>query len=420
MLTKNGKPMISLCLAILSCFLMTGVFRLDLARFSSATDNFRDPLIRHYMSETNAGEDGINENSPEAHRDRSPLFQNRTGHSKERVPCYRQIQLWRGKSSPSTPVKSECPGLKCGISFVEDTSYETLEKSDAVVLFHRSNWDWTEMQRRRPPNQAWGFYSLESPLHTGGNAIPPVELDRIYKFTMSYRPSSTIHSPYGLYDKSIPQISSGESRNWAKEKSSLVAWAASNCGVASWRRHDFVKTLANHVRVDMYGPCGTLACGRYSDDCWNKIKAHKFYLAVENSECRDYITEKFWYNALMHDIVPIVYGPPREDYERVAPPNSFIHLHDFSSFHELADYINLLDSNDTLYNSYFEWKKHGSVRRVGEGVALKPPFLCKVVSKVLDHEQKLHDGLQQEEVHPSMHDYWSTSCHKPTGFPHDF
>ena len=42
----------------------------------------------------------------------------------------------------------------------------------------------------------------------------------------------------------------------------------------------------------------------------NFIAKHKFYLAFENSlHCNDYISEKFWRNALGNGAVPIVYGP---------------------------------------------------------------------------------------------------------------
>ncbi|XP_041454932.1 alpha-(1,3)-fucosyltransferase 7-like [Lytechinus variegatus] len=358
----------------------------------------------------------------------SLLMKGATGnlsHSQSETPCYRQVQVWDGSKLAQTPRKSQCPGLKCGISFVKDRSYVTMMKSDAVVFFHLSRWSWAEVLNRRPLNQAWVFYSLESPPLTGRNALPPRILDHIFNYTMSYRPSSTIPSPYGIYDDTLPQIPQDQNKNWAEGKTRLVAWASSKCfghgGIQSWRRRNFVKTLSKHVSVDMYGQCGDQVCPRYSQGCWTQIKAHKFYLALENNECREYITEKFWVNALRNDIVPIVYGPPREDYERVAPPNSFIHLQDFRNMSELVDYINLLDANDTLYNQYFEWKKRGSVKFVGEYKILQAQFMCKVVSKLLDDENTLNGNYHApRDANPSIHDYWSTSCPKPKGFPHDF
>ncbi|XP_063971429.1 alpha-(1,3)-fucosyltransferase 7-like [Lytechinus pictus] len=344
--------------------------------------------------------------------------------SENKTRCYRQVQVWRGSSTPQKLIKAECPELTCGINLVKDTSYETMVNSDAIIFYHLSSWNWVELQRRRPMNQAWIFYSRESPPLTGRYAVPPNKLDRIYNFTMTYRLSSTIPISYGVYHSGIGQISSDDNRNWAEGKTGLIAWVSSKCrgrGRQSWRRLEFVETLAKHISVDTYGYCGNKVCKRRSDFCRSVLRNHKFYLALENHECRDYITEKFWKNALLHESVPIVYGAPRKDYERVAPPNSFIHLQDFKNFSDLVYYINLLNSNDTLYNMYFEWKKKGSIQCTGnETVVLKSPFLCKVVSILLDQHLLTSNSKEGRKKHPSIHEYWTTSCMTPTGFPRDF
>ena len=56
---------------------------------------------------------------------------------------------------------------------------------------------------------------------------------------------------------------------------------------------------------------------------------YKFYLAFENSICRDYVTEKF-FKSMLYSTVPIVYGGA--DYEAAgAPPHSFIDVRNFTS-----------------------------------------------------------------------------------------
>lgn len=44
-------------------------------------------------------------------------------------------------------------------------------------------------------------------------------------------------------------------------------------------------------------------------------------------------------------------------------PNSFISALDFEGPRELAAYIKQVASNQTLYNSYFEWRKNGMAKR---------------------------------------------------------
>ena len=118
----------------------------------------------------------------------------------------------------------------------------------------------------------------------------------------------------------------------------------------------------------MTGVCGSKVCSH--DQTKECIKDYKFYLAFENSNCREYITEKFYSNGLGSDVLPIVMGAPRQDYEDKAPYNSFIHVDDFTSPKELANYLHLLDKDDGLYNEYFQWK--------GTGVFINTYFYCRL------------------------------------------
>ena len=108
---------------------------------------------------------------------------------------------------------------------------------------------------------------------------------------------------------------------------------------------------------------------------------YKFYLAFENSNCKDYITEKFYVNGLKNDILPVVMGARKEDYVRSAPQKSFIHVDDFDSPEDLAKYLKELDSNDDLYNEYFQWK--------GTGEMINTKFFCRMCS--LLHDPKVNN-----------------------------
>ena len=108
----------------------------------------------------------------------------------------------------------------------------------------------------------------------------------------------------------------------------------------------------NIVNCDML----VILQGKHSD-CWKMVaKKYKFYLAFENSNCVDYITEKFW-DALKFKVLPIVMGARAADYKAVAPENSFLHVDNFSSPEKLAEHLKHLDQNPALYNKYFQvWK----------------------------------------------------------------
>ena len=83
------------------------------------------------------------------------------------------------------------------------------------------------------------------------------------------------------------------------------------------------------------------------------IRKYKFYLAFENAFCDQYVTEKYWYNGLEFDAVPIVMGGGPYDDPKVAIPRSFINVEDIGTVKALTDYLNYLDKNDTFYNEYF-------------------------------------------------------------------
>lgn len=304
-----------------------------------------------------------------------------------------------------------CRELGFNVRLSYSSSPHALKGKHIVVLYLRTQWDWYELLKVRPPNQVWIFYSRESPLHDHG-IMPPDKLQRrTYNWTMTYRSDSTIQARYGLFVPGESEIAADDNRNWAENKTKLVAWMASNCNFNGWPRTPFVKALSKkYLHVDMYGKCGSLKCPKDKGQCPNILSRYKFYLALENSVCTEYITEKFWRNALLYGSVPIVFGANREDYERLAPPDSFIHLSDFESPEELRDYLLKLDANDTLYNRYFEWKKRGRIEIVSLAKLFLPGRLCKMAGKYLDSRQKLSEGRAANYQLPELKDWWKNSC----------
>ena len=54
-------------------------------------------------------------------------------------------------------------------------------------------------------------------------------------------------------------------------------------------------------------------------------------------------------------------GLSKQDYEKIAPPHSFIHVDDFSSALDLMKFLHQLSKNPEEYNSYFWWKSYYDV-----------------------------------------------------------
>ena len=160
-----------------------------------------------------------------------------------------------------------------------------------------------------------------------------------------------------LYENRVPIFDgSSDLRDVLMGKTKTIAWFVSNCNASS-KREDFVEELREHIDVDIYGQCGPLNCSDGQRDvCLNMLSTdYKFYLSLENSFCRDYVTEKLW-NALAGNAIPVVYGAV--DYSQFAPAESFIDFRDFASAQHLAEHLKYLDGNQTAYEEYFEWRKH--------------------------------------------------------------
>lgn len=118
---------------------------------------------------------------------------------------------------------------------------------------------------------------------------------------------------------------------------------------------------------------------------------YKFYLAFENSNCKYYITEKFFVNGLGHDILPIAMGARYSDYARAAPYKSFLHVDQFPGGpKQLAEYLHTLDRDDTKYNEYFKWK--------GTGEFVDTKFFCRVCSMLHDAQRRPDKYRQIEDV----------------------
>ncbi|NXI40880.1 FUT6 fucosyltransferase, partial [Galbula dea] len=228
--------------------------------------------------------------------------------------------------------------------FTADRSWS--QKADAVIMHHRDIYRDTKSLSQLPrlPSQLWIWFNLESPSHSPNLGA----MDKLFNLTMSYRKDSDIFTPYG----ELQLLGQPQPLN-IPPKTKLVAWVVSNW-VESSQRVKYYKELKKHLPVDVYGHNHLPLPG---NKLIPTLSQYNFYLAFENSQHEDYITEKLWRNALSSGTVPVVLGPPRENYERFLPPDSFIHINDFPSAEALAKYLQELSEDPERYQSYFQWRK---------------------------------------------------------------
>lgn len=214
----------------------------------------------------------------------------------------------------------------------------------------------------------------------------------------NFRHDSDIHRPYGCVIRNatnyqLPTI------NTIQNRSKTIAWFVSNCHTVN-KREKICYNLQKYLQIEVYGACGNLNCTKINHQSANKCydlleQDYKFYLSFENSNCKDYVTEKL-FKILKRNIIPIVYGDC--DYKRIAPPNSVIIVNSFQSIKQLADYILYLNRNPVEYLKYFEWKKWYSVDLDQNKAACK---LCKL----------LNDPFETIKVYDDIFSWWTGTRH---------
>ena len=176
-----------------------------------------------------------------------------------------------------------------------------------------------------------------------------------------------------------------------------IAWFVSNCDTHS-RREDYVNELRSQkgIHIDIYGKCKSIyhssllsiECQKGTSNCMQKILPHyRFYLSFENSKCDTYITEKYWIQGLSGYAIPIVLGAKKEQYQRIAVPNSYIHVDDFPTVEDLAIELHRLNKNHSDYAKYLQWTQLYDVSR-----RYKPGSVLDIHSALcfLGHYQYLH------------------------------
>ena len=283
-----------------------------------------------------------------------------------------RILFWTKWSSktwwflPDTSMVS-CGGLKC--QYTHDKSLADV--SDALLFFVRKKNYVKENAtiqsahpKSRNPKQYWVGHFQGPPSY--GDFDDLDKLNNMYNLSSSYHHEADVRTRYGY----CHELNSSETlgSNYARGKTGLVSWFVSHCDTENGRK-DFVIKLKEHIEVHVYGGCTdeqleslgkqcetNKANKRNCNDARDTMNSHKFYLAFENTNCVDYITEKVYKILEPHmTTVPIIMSGV-DNLQNILPPKSYIDVNDFSSAKKLAEYLLRLDRNDDLYNEYFAWR----------------------------------------------------------------
>ncbi|KAJ8030867.1 Galactoside 3(4)-L-fucosyltransferase [Holothuria leucospilota] len=285
------------------------------------------------------------------------------------------------------PIHCDCDGAKYLVT--NESAYMQTAQIVVFTVGAQRNMtldDWRKYHRERKQSQVWVLGTRESP-QTCTAVLPPLDMGMVYNWSFTYHSKADFPTPYGGY-KAF-KVQQFGSTNWFSQKKNLISWTSSHCPLPAsrYRRRDFVYSLKNHLNISMYGSCGD---GRFDGPGYSEtMKSYKFALVLENSCCSEYITEKFWDALTVYNQVPVVYGANREEYERIAPPGSFIFVQDFSSLKELAEFIEKVGNSESEYNKYHYWRRLGHAYKQNdqEDRIYHCHSICRMASKQREVEE---------------------------------
>lgn len=275
----------------------------------------------------------------------------------------RIVRFINGWHKTGTPSVMACGQITCNI---EPGSNST--SGADVLVFNDQDVQHFETPPHKRVNDLWVFSSLEPPNHI--LTEHQFEWDGFFNYSTTYvrETKRTLHS----FRSELGKKRQPTKINFASQRKRILPralWIVSHCTqkdryqVLSGRA-EYIQELSKHFRIDIYSPAeacknqfGSLVLDNRTQVA-PKIGAYMFYLAFENNLCRDYISEKLWkvLNANVPTIPVVLGGLSIEEYKHVAPPNSYIHVKNFTSPEALAQHLKYVSTDDTAYTYYMQWR----------------------------------------------------------------
>eukprot|EP01113_Clastostelium_recurvatum_P050461 TRINITY_DN9563_c0_g1_i1.p1 TRINITY_DN9563_c0_g1~~TRINITY_DN9563_c0_g1_i1.p1 ORF type:complete len:378 (+),score=70.69 TRINITY_DN9563_c0_g1_i1:17-1150(+) len=266
------------------------------------------------------------------------------------------------------------------------TENRTRENEASLILFHAPHHRGLMPSVRKCLSQQFALLTLEPP------HLYPLDVMEDKWFLMndifvSYQRQSDIRMAY--IDRFWKHFNPKWMGTLPEKKDKLVMWAGTNCDQTANDRTEYIQELMKYIHVDSYGKClqnkkfpeeeekekekeanststsfSSSSLTPPMDKIAIKVKAmreYKFYLAFENSNFDDYVTEKV-YDAFAAEVVPIYMGASNID-DYIPSPDSVIKVSDYASPQALAEYLLQLSQDEDAYLKYFDWRIKGMSER---------------------------------------------------------
>lgn len=281
---------------------------------------------------------------------------------------------------------------------------QRIHEADAIIfhafdiIYHRLV---LPKRSETKPGAVWILWSDEPPSIVNYNLLNSYQ----FNWTISYKFNSEVSlGAYGLFSKRPNPLTDDEYDQWItsefSNRTNGAIWFVSNCRAKTrLKLYADLKQLST-VPIEGYGRCVDHYplhwCAPYSQCEADYMSTFKFHFSFESNTCRDYITEKF-YKAFYYNLIPIVHGPAVDNYEHIAPKDSFIHIDRFEQdATKLAAFLDKVHRDRTLFSRYHQWRRNYQV--IIEGKALERIRMCELcyrVSRVRRGETVYYQNIEK-------------------------
>ncbi|CCD69223.1 Alpha-(1,3)-fucosyltransferase fut-6 [Caenorhabditis elegans] len=334
------------------------------------------------------------------HKDSIAINNNNADPATALIPVHtKNVVIYAATKFFGHPITTErflatCPDVQNYCRITQEES--EFDNADAV-LFHNADYrgstdKFKKMKSQRKPGVPYVLWSLESP--TNDMFRPD---SHMINWTMTYRTDSDVWAPYGTIVKLKNPVEVDLNAIW-EGKTKTATWLASNC-ITQNHRFDLIKKIIdNGFEIDIWGNCGKQVSqcagvdNQESPCVLELIKPYKFYISMENSNCKDYVTEKFWKALNDRMTIPIVLA--RKYYKDLGVPDSaYIAVDDYATLDEFLAHVKKVNKEKDLFLSYHQWRKEWKVI-IGSGFS----GWCTLCNKLQDKDYILKNPKSYKDV----------------------
>ncbi|XP_067942642.1 glycoprotein 3-alpha-L-fucosyltransferase A-like [Watersipora subatra] len=303
--------------------------------------------------------------------------------TKTRDRKIKTLRLRVGIRRATKPKLLKCGKYQCSIQSGGKPGHADL------TMFNVDSVEHFNIPPRKRAGELWAFQTTEPQWFS---AKDQYKWNGLFNYSVTYV-AGTDGARYNFADT----LSKKASRTFAEfaaiktEREAKALWFVSHCRQPNRKlqvtsaRDVYVQELVKYIAVDVFTRqqnCRELfgsLIKKEDPEKPPKLNQYTFYLAFENSLCKDYITEKLWkvLEAKSYTIPVVLGGLSIDEYKLVAPPNSFIHVKNFSSPKALADHLKHVAENDDAFNYYMQWRNEYDLRLRGTFVGMSC-YYCKL------------------------------------------